>query len=367
MKTFLYYNQINFKTSIYEWNTQQMENDVILTDNADAWRKYQELMASAGYLSDEVLDEVSKKESGFNKAMIRNVLVANPQSTKSEKVQENLDNRINPLPDYMRDQIDMGLTKMSSKEYLELVKATHQTRHDAAIDQLVSLLKSDTVNDRSVEIVDALSSTENVAFDYKLVKFYDARNQSNLADVLLQIIDGYSLSDNQQQFFDNYSDFRNLTAQWKQSGVKMAELDDTKLQQLQSYAELNNTVAAKAISLQQLNGDYSYIEPVYSPEGGEKSNSRSRRKRTVINDTKMLLYPNPATGFFTVDYQLTESFSSAKIIIFDINGKLVNQQEILYDIDQIIIPTESWVNGQYSISIIADGKTIALRKITLIK
>lgn len=147
----------------------------------------------------------------------------------------------------------------------------------------------------------------------------------------------------------------------------MAALDSTKLLELKAYSELNNSLAAKAIALQQLNGDYSYIEPVYSPEGSEKSNSRSRRKRTVINDNKMLLYPNPATGYFTVEYQLTESFNSAKIIIFDINGKLVSQQEILYDIDQIIIPTENWVNGQYSISIIADGKTIAMRKITLIK
>ena len=348
-------------------NTEALENDVILTDNADAWKKYQELMANAGYLSDEVLDEVSKKETGFNKAMIRNVLVANPQAAKSEKVQENLDNRGDQLPDYMRDQIDMGLTKMSSKEYLELVKATHQTRHDAAIDQLVGLLKSDTLNDRSAEIVNALSNTGKVAFDYKLVAYYDAHNQSNLADVLLEVIDGYNLSDNQQQYFDNYNAFRNLTAQWNQAEVNMAELDSAKLQELKVFSELNNSVTAKAIALQHLNRNFSYIEPIYDPEGGDKSNTASRRKRTVVNDNKMLLFPNPADGYFTVEYNLIDPFNKAVLVVFDMNGRMVLQNEINYSIDQIIIPSDNWPSGQYTCTLFADGKTIMTKQITITK
>ena len=348
-------------------NTEQMENDVVLTDDADAWMKYQELMANAGYLSNEVLDEVSKKETGFNKAMVRNILVANPQAAKSEKVQENLDNRSDQLPDYMRDQIDMGLTKMSSKEYLELVKATHQTRHDQATDQLVSLLKSDTINNRSSEIVDALSNSDIVAFDYKLVAYYDAQNQNNLADMLLEIINGYSLSDNQQQFFDNYSDFRNLTKQWIQSGINMSELDSAKLQELNIYAELNNSIAAKAIALLQLNGDYSYIEPIYNPEDGDKSNTNNRRKRAVINDNKLLLFPNPADGYFTIEYNLTDPFNKAVLVVFDISGRVIVQQEVYYEIDQMIIPSENWPAGQYMVSLFSDGKTIMTKKITISK
>ena len=348
-------------------NTQQLENDVILTDNADAWRKYQELMANAGYLSDEVLDEVNKKETGFNKAMIRNVLVANPQAAKSEKVQQNLGKRINPLPDYMRDQIDMGLTKMSAKEFLEFKKATYQSRHDRAIDRLVMLLKADTLNDRSFEIVEALSNTNDVNFDYKLVEYYDAQNQSDLADLLLEVIDGYNLSNYQQQYFNNYSAFRNLTAQWNQAGVNMAALDSTKLQQLKAYAELNNAVAAKAIDLQRLNGDYSYAEPVYDPESGDKSNTHSRRKRTGVTDNKMLLFPNPSDGYFTVEYNLVDPFNKAVLVVFDMSGRVIVQQEINYEIDQVIIPSGNWPAGQYTVSLFADKKTAMTKKITISK
>jgi len=81
----------------------------------------------------------------------------------------------------------------------------------------------------------------------------------------------------------------------------------------------------------------------------------------------MLLFPNPAESYFTIEYQLTDAFKTAQIVIFDITGKLVISQVLKYDIDQIIIPTENWLSGQYSVSILADGKTIVNKKITLVK
>jgi len=160
---------------------------------------------------------------------------------------------------------------------------------------------------------------------------------------------------------------RNLTTGWKQSGVDMANLDETKLLQLQPYAALNNTVASGAIALQQLNNDFSYIEAVYMPEGGEKSNSSSRRKRTVINENKMLLFPNPANGYFTVEYQVSQHFENAQLVIFDINGRIIFQQQVYYAIDQVLVASQNWHAGQYTVSLLADGKTVMTKKITLSK
>jgi hypothetical protein len=83
--------------------------------------------------------------------------------------------------------------------------------------------------------------------------------------------------------------------------------------------------------------------------------------------SKRMLFPNPANGYFTIAYQLTNAFKTAQIVIFDISGKLVINQELKYDIDQIIIPTENWKSGQYSVSILTDGKTMVNNKITLVK
>jgi len=293
--------------------------------------------------------------------------VANPQAAKSADIQKNLDERNNPLPDYMRDQINLGLTKISAKEYLELVKATKRTQHDRAINEMVKLLNSDTINDRSAEIIEALSNTSYLAFDYKLVSWYDGQGQTNLAEALLTVINSYTLSENQQKFFDNYTDLRNLTQQWEQSGIEMNELDNAQLMQLQDFAGLNNTVAAKAIALQQLNIDYSYIEPIFEPEGGDKSNSNPKQERKVINENEMTLFPNPSDGYFTVEYNLYDPFNKAILVVFDISGRVIEQHEIQYEIDQVIIPANQWPAGQYTVSLFADGKTVLTNKITITK
>jgi predicted Zn-dependent protease len=358
---------INFQlsTMVDGGNTEQLVNDVVLTNDADAWKKYKKLKKNEGYLSEEVLLALSKKENGFSKAMIRNVMVANPQAAKSKKVQQSLDNRGDQLPGYMRKQIDKGLTKMSAKEDLEMAKAAHKTKHDHAINKMVRLLKRDTLNDRSAEIISALSNTGDINFDYKLVKYYEGHGQFNNADILLDKISSSGLTNNQQKFYNKYTDYRNLTSKWKQSGVDMAALDSTKLLELAAYAELNNTIAAKAIALLQLNGANSYIEPVYLPEGGDKSNSDPKQESSIINENKMLLFPNPADGYFMVDYNLTDPFNKAVLVVFDISGRVIVQLEIHNEIDQLIIPAENWPNGQYTISLFADGLTIMTKKIAI--
>lgn len=131
--------------------------------------------------------------------------------------------------------------------------------------------------------------------------------------------------------------------------------------------QLNQNVSTKAIALQHLNGDNSYIEPVYDPEGGDKSNTNARRKRTVINENKMLLFPNPADGFFTVEYNLVDPFNKAVLVVFDMSGKLVLQNEVNYSVDQVIIPSDNWPNGQYTCTLFADGQTILTKQITITK
>ena len=52
--------------------------------------------------------------------MIRNILVANPLAGKLKDVERALDERTNLLPEYMRVQIRMGRTSLSTKEFLEM-------------------------------------------------------------------------------------------------------------------------------------------------------------------------------------------------------------------------------------------------------
>jgi len=85
------------------------------------------------------------------------------------------------------------------------------------------------------------------------------------------------------------------------------------------------------------------------------------------NSIKLVLFPNPSSDYFTLYYSLRDLFNPGTLVVIDANGKTIYQTEINYTRDQIIIPTNNWVSGQYAVSILADGKTIVNKKITLIK
>ena len=69
----------------------------------------------------------------------------------------------------------------------------------------------------------------------------------------------------------------------------------------------------------------------------------------------------------TIDYQLIDPFNKAVLVIFDISGRVIVQQEIYHEIDQVLIPSENWPAGHYTVSLFADKKTVMTKKITLSK
>lgn len=56
----------------------------------------QELLDASPYLSDTVMISAAEKESVLPNSIITEVLIANPQSTKSDKVLDKLDERVEP-------------------------------------------------------------------------------------------------------------------------------------------------------------------------------------------------------------------------------------------------------------------------------
>ena len=313
------------------------------------------------------MDEVSKKETGFSEAMIRNILAANPQAAKSAEVQKNLDERIDPLPDYMREQIDLGLTQISPKEYLEWQRGEAKRVYDENLNYVLSVWMADTVVDHSTEIIDLLSNTGDINNDYRLVDYYDNKGQSTLADMLLGVINGYPMTNIQQEDYTSFTDFRNLTLQWEQNNIDMAVLNDGQIAGLQDYATMRYPVGARAMALLELNGALDYSEPLFVPEAGDKSFGGNKKRKAIEYDNMLVLFPNPTNTYFTVDYSIEEMFNNAKLLITDISGKVIYSEAIYFTRDQVLIATDNWPSGNYNCILLADNKTVLSKKITIIK
>lgn len=350
-------------------NTTELKNDVIFANNQDAYETYNDLMSKEGYLSEEVLEEVAAKETALNKAMVRDVLVANPQAAKSTNVQEKLDQRADVLPEYMRAQIQEGLTELSAKEYLELRKAKAKVRHDFLINSGVRSLLKDSL-DRTDDILEVLSNTGDLAFEYRKLAILDAKNRTTEAEQVLAAMQTMEKSDNQTQDLQDFTDLRTLLNTWKQEGKNMNALAESDINTLKTFVGKKNKSAAKAMVILELNGLLEYKAPLYMPE---EDNNRSAVENwssfgaPTVEKDMLKLYPNPAKDYFTVEYSFTSKEKPIVFKVTDVQGKILYTKELQYKHDQLVIDASSYQNGTYYISLFAGNQLIKPKSIQINK
>ena len=75
---------------------------------------------------------------------------------------------------------------------------------------------------------------------------------------------------------------------------------------------------------------------------------------------KMAIVRNTEKNILTVDYQLNDGFNKAVLIVKEPIGKVILMEELENTRDQILIATDNWPSGQYSVSLYVDKKELPL-------
>jgi len=82
---------------------------------------------------------------------------------------------------------------------------------------------------------------------------------------------------------------------------------------------------------------------------------------------QMTITLNPNKTNFTVNYSFVNPFNKAVLIVMENSGRVIVQKEIEKSEDQLIIATDKWPGGQYTVSLFADKKTVITQKLTINK
>ncbi|MFH1936551.1 MAG: NosD domain-containing protein, partial [Bacteroidota bacterium] len=130
-------------------STEELNTEVFMSLPPNAVSLHQELLNESPYLSDTVMQTAIFKEDVLPNAMIRDILVANPQSAKSTDVLDELNNRFVPMPEPMMAEILAGQSLISGKEVLEGEIASRRLQRQDLYYRLIRSYKSDTVNEAS--------------------------------------------------------------------------------------------------------------------------------------------------------------------------------------------------------------------------
>ncbi|MDD4218340.1 MAG: T9SS type A sorting domain-containing protein [Bacteroidales bacterium] len=335
-------------------NTSSTVAEIVLANDITAWETYISLIEKSPNLSIESLKEVASKETSLTAPMVRDVLVSNPQAAKSKEIEIILYERIDQLPDYMLEQIAMGVTDMSPKEYLELKQNVLISEFDQQISTgLEQLLLSDDIHIHD-SIVSWLNYANTDLWKLHLVSYYKSKKMYPEAINCLQQIENQA---SMSEIYDIQSQisFYDQLQIWNNSSKSLINLQEADINFLTNfyYGDESSKSYYLAKVLLVANGEVSIDDRVYETPIME---TRNTKQSILFDDNNMIIYPNPVTSFCTISYSITGIDSDYILVIADENGKILKEMQLKYSKDQIILNVSNLKSGTYTCSIKVGGQ-----------
>ena len=342
-------------------------------DNALQLRN--DLIDKSPYLSDSVMKTAVFKENVLTNSMLRDILIENPQSSKSVAIMDAVDQRNNPMPDSLVAQIQNGLDFLGAKEEKESVLAHWNQRYADAMKSLIHLFSEDTTGVYgSDSLISLLNKDNSLETKFDLINYYYylgnfTAGNSTLSNILVN----FNLSDKQQQTYYRFSELFPILQQVKTNSSGFEGLDSNQVVVLHNLAQNDDDLpGAYARNLLVMNGQLQYQEPIIFP-----SSLKETRKMHDVDPSHsdykeywLKIYPNPAKNSFTVEYRTIKSKSANSditISVTDLNGQEIMVYQENRNFDQMTISTENLANGEYLVLLKENGNSVNHAKLTVNK
>ncbi|MCD4735974.1 MAG: hypothetical protein K8R53_08020, partial [Bacteroidales bacterium] len=251
-------------------DTEELQTDVDNSIPPETIQVYNELMQKSPYLSDTVVSTAIEKENVLPNAMIRDIMVANPHTAKSNELMDKLDERWDPLPQYMKAQILQGKSIVSIKEETESSLAEFKLNKAKVFNSLVRYYLNETVNPvASLDSLTALLSAENsLPVKYNLAFLH--LNNGNLQEgmnVINNIPLQFNLDNQQLAEHQKMEIFFDLIHDLLLENKSVLEVDSVQMEVLTNL-EISNTGIASvyARNILMALGEIDYEEPIILPD-----------------------------------------------------------------------------------------------------
>jgi len=350
-------------------NTDDLKQYLATSIPAESMQVYTELMSTSPYLTDTIIGAAIEKENVLFDAMIRDVMVANPQSSKDDGLIEKIGNRATPLPDYMMGQILQGRSLVSVYEQLQSKLAYYSQKQANAFHKLVIKYLTDTINpsastDSLVLLLTTMASPEA---KYELAFLHIEQGNINQEFAVLNEIPlQFGLTTEQQAEHQKLVDFCNLMTELNGAipdSVQTAGLQNIQMQQsgiASAFARnyllsLNKTV---------------YSEPILLPDMLKSSEEirYEQMMHPIGKDKKHIeVFPNPAKDNVILSWKLDMVTFSGKMIVTDNSGKLISEIPVKTAEDKYVFDTRKMIPGVYIVTLYNNINMIESTKFTLIK
>jgi hypothetical protein len=351
-------------------NTPALESEVATSTPAEAYSVYSNLMMKSPYLTDTVMIEAIDKEDVLNEVMVTDVLVSNPQSAKSTAVMEELDSRMNPLPDYMLDEIKEGKDTLGLKELMESAKSYYRHQEDIHFNLLKCIYSFDTLYPDYADSLIALLQTRNTVKSQYELSFYYLQNGAyeDAANTFSNIPNCFALDERQQQEYISYQKLMPVLEFIYSNDCSEVQLDSNKLDTLFNiYADSSFVTSMYAQNILVNAGVLQYEVYCILPDTGLKAENLNAPQRRIETEPPLLkVYPNPASKYITIEYNIEDKGCSGELLLLDNLGKVIRSNYLKQTKNSTIIPTNNLVPGLYYVYLNCNGQVLASEKIIIL-
>ncbi|MCO5261355.1 MAG: T9SS type A sorting domain-containing protein [Lentimicrobium sp.] len=282
-------------------------------------------------------------------------LIANPHSAKSETLLQELDMRIDPMPEFMKDEILEGVFVLSAKELMEAKRDVDMQFYNYGFNRLLSASLTDTIP-VPVDTLLALLAADGSARSLMQQAWVMLENGDTLsaANRMASIPTEVSFSETEAKEHTEQQAFM----QWL---VQHPEISEEQFEDLSNFVESPSTqVSASALSLMVAHQLFDYQEPYLVPDLTKSMEVKKPKAQTSeISNGTIRIYPNPGKDYIIIEYAVYEFNGSLYYQLTDQSGKVVKTSNLGKRADQIIIDTRELSSGSYYIKLVSGNKNVA--------
>ncbi len=361
--------EITLSVMVDGGKTELLNDEVLTSLPPEALALYNELMSESPNLSETVTGSTIEKEEVIPGSMLRDIMVANPHTSKSDILMDKLDERENPLPDYMKAQILAGRSLVSVKEELESKIARKKLYKARAFNGLVHHYLAPGYGAAGMDSLVALYMRDNgLPSKYRLAMLYlDKGMYQQGEDLLDSLPSAYNLHGDDLESHQDMVEFYTLSVAAISSGG-WQQATPAQKGQLYQLADATAPASVYARNVLIALGEIEYNEPVQVPDL-LKSSRKIDQYNTLLDiqqPSVLEVFPNPANGFVILAFNLDVITAYGTIEIKTLEGKLVTTLRVTEPKDQLTVVTNGWKAGAYIATLTVNGRVAGSVTFTII-
>lgn len=355
-------------------NTETLNSEILSSTPPESLELRDQLLGKSPYLSDTTMQSAISKEDVLPNEIIRDMLVANPQSATSDKVLAEMNNRYIPMPDSMMAEIIAGEDIVSAKEAMEAGLASHKVKRAQALFDLINFYQNDTINPSSHDsLIAILQNQPDLLLKYRLAfKYLSTGDTNSLNNTLVAIPLSRNLDQQETNVHNDYLTYFSVMKELARNNKSILTIDSASLALIQNlYNTGHDPVRSIVRNILIARGELNYHEPILLPDMLKSSKEKkSYMTGKFVEKTYMRIFPNPARQYVIVEYNLKEKFSNnhkVLLILTNIKGSPVLVKKLIKRQDQELINTSDFTPGTYICSLMLNGKTLDNKKLVVLE